>query len=297
MVQKITPVGEGMWLAWAEPDELREQDVNPQIMEPGMFRQLVTNVDRRGVLESVPLCAVPEGGTDVQIVSGHKRIRAAREAGIKRIVILLDESGLSRSAIAAKVLAHNNIHGYADQELMKQLAKEIAEIDDRLEAYLPENMEIDVDEKELGDLLAPGIELDWRTVTLAFVPEALEDFTALIDAVNGQQDLLGACPREHFDLFAAALGKYSRFHDVRNAGAAVSKMIEAGLREIGEGDEDEDEGEDWVSLAAVIGGLRVPPEVAEDVKLAVANVKKQTGLKKYWQVVGHVFSHFMDGAA
>lgn len=45
-MEKIIDLGEGMSICWASPDELREQDVNPQIMEPTMFRQLVSNVQR-----------------------------------------------------------------------------------------------------------------------------------------------------------------------------------------------------------------------------------------------------------
>ncbi len=281
-MEKIIDIGDGMSLCWAAPDELREQDLNPQLMEPTMFRQLVSNVQRRGVLESVPLCAIPKGKTEPEIISGHKRVRAAREARLPRIIILLDESGLPRSSIVAKLLAHNNIHGYSDQQVMAMVAAEIENIDDKLEAYLPKELE-NAEPKELDPLITPKLDLQWKTVTLSFLPEQLSDFKELIEALPGRQDLVAVADVGRFDAFIQALNAYSRFQDVRSANAAVAMMIKAALDVVRDGRGEEGDGAS-ISLAEIVGSLRIPAEAGQTLKAAILKMK-QAGVDYSWQAL------------
>lgn len=114
--------------------ELKEQDLNAQIMSKAAFSQLVENVKKRGGLESLPYCVLKDG--KIEIVSGHHRVRACRAAGIVEIPILLDESNLTRSQIIAKQLAHNSIVGTSDKDILKQLYEEMDNIDDKLESFI-----------------------------------------------------------------------------------------------------------------------------------------------------------------
>jgi len=293
-MEKVVDLGEGMSVCWVSPNELCEQDINPQIMPPTMFRQLVSNVQRRGMLESVPYCAIPEGETKPQIVSGHKRIRAARESNLERIIILLDESGLTRSAVAAKVLAHNNIVGFSDLDVMAQLSIEITNIDDKLEAFLPKELDAQI-EQDLDALLAPKLDLQWKTVTLAFLPEQLETFTILIEAIPGRQDLVAVAEVKLFDQFVQALEGFSRFHDVRSANMAVAFMAKVALDVVQTGEVQEEEGE-WISLADVLGGLRVPKEAGAIIGDAVKAVKKNQELKHSWQALEFIAADYLAGA-
>ena len=293
LMDKIVDLGNSMSLCWASPNELREQDVNPQIMEPTMFRQLVSNVQRRGMLESVPYCAIPEGNHRPEIVSGHKRVRAARESGLERIIILLDESGLSRSAVAAKVLAHNNIVGFSDLQVMAQLSLEIANIDDKAEAFLPEELEAEI-ERQLDPLLAPKLDLQWKIVTLMFLPDQLDTFRELIEAIPGRQDLVAVGEANLFDQFVKAVEGFSRFHDVRSANMAIALMAKVALDVAQTGEVQEMEG-DWVSLAEVIGGLRLPKAAGEVIKEAVKAVKKDQELKHSWQALELIAADYLAG--
>lgn len=292
-MEKIVEVGDSMSLCWATPNELREQDVNPQIMPPTMFRQLVSNVQRRGMLESVPYCAIPEGETKPQIVSGHKRIRAARESGVERIIVLLDESGLSRSAVAAKVLAHNNIVGFSDLQVMAQLSEEITDIDDKLEAFLPEELQAQI-EQELDTLLAPKLDLQWKIVTLMFLPDQLDTFRELIAAIPGRQDLVAVAEIQLFHRFVKAVEGFSRFHDVRSANMAVALMAKVALDVAQTGEVQELEG-DWISLAEVLGGLRLPKQAGEVIKEAVKAVKKAEQLQTSWQALELIAADYLAG--
>ena len=102
-------IGNEMLLVSADLNILREQDLNARVMPPEQFETLVTNIRRRGIPESVPYCVLR--GSQIRIVSGHHRVRAAKEAGIKEAVILLDTRDLPRSLEVAKQLAHNSITG------------------------------------------------------------------------------------------------------------------------------------------------------------------------------------------
>lgn len=84
--------GAGLFMVKLPIALLREQDVNARMMPPEMFRQLVANIRRRGTLESMPFCAwvAEPAPAHVEIVSGHHRARAAKEAGLQEIAVLLE---------------------------------------------------------------------------------------------------------------------------------------------------------------------------------------------------------------
>lgn len=288
-MEKIVDVGPGLALYWADPDELREQDINPQVMPPTMFGQLVANVGKRGLLESVPFCAVPAGKEAPEIVSGHKRVRAAREARLQRVVILLDTSGLTRSEVAAKVIAHNNISGHSDRQVMAELAQEIEDIEARLEAFLPPELDT-LKLEPMDPLLSPTVTFDWKTVTFAFLPHQLDDLQALIAAMPGAQDLVAVADVAQFDAFAEALAQFSRFRDVKSANQALALMVRLALDVVQVGESQLSEGE-WVHLTEVLGGGYVPRDVAE--RLADLMQAHDISRSHGWQVL----EWLTDGAA
>jgi hypothetical protein len=235
---------------------------------------------------------VPAGKEEVELVSGHKRTRAAREAGVKRVIILLDVSGLTRSEVAAKVLAHNNIHGYSDMQVMKELAQEISEIEDRLEAYLPPELD-EFEPEPMESLLSPKIAFDWKTMTLAFLSHQLADFRELIDAMPGTQDLVAAVDLENFDGFAAALSKFSRFREVKSANQAVAMLTRTALDIVETGQAQLSDGE-WVHLSEVIGNARVPHELAESLlELTQAQIRDGAVPEDQpWRVLENLIAHY-----
>ena len=119
--EKIYDMGTGLIIAKVPLDKVREQDINARIMKKEMQDQLTTNIKNRGQLESLPLLVEKDGV--LEIISGHHRIKSAREAELKEIVAIIDVSGLSRSKIAAKQLAHNAISGFDDQDVLKEICK------------------------------------------------------------------------------------------------------------------------------------------------------------------------------
>ena len=87
----IYDMGTELYIAKVQLADLKEQDINARIMKNEMQDQLTTNIKNRGQLESLPLIALM--GEKLEIISGHHRVKSAREAGLKEIIVILDKSG------------------------------------------------------------------------------------------------------------------------------------------------------------------------------------------------------------
>jgi hypothetical protein len=227
----LAPIGDGLSLCMMPLTELREQDVNARIMDSGEYSQMVSNIRKTGYLESVPFCATaPDDSSKVEIVSGHHRIRAAREAGIKEVPVLLDSSGLSRTEIVAKQLAHNRLVGRDDSELLKQLFDLLDTPDLMLESGLANDL-LDIPEVDLEQLLAPRMDMDWRVVTFTFLPHQFDDLQALLDAIPSSDAVVAGSFDQYADFMKATI-QYARIKNVRNAGLAIASLTAIALREI-----------------------------------------------------------------
>ena len=130
----IYDMGSGLVIAKVNIDFVKEQDINARIMKNEMQDQLTQNIKKRGQLESLPFLVLSNGR--LEIVSGHHRIKSARAAGIKELIAIIDVSGLTRSQIAAKQLAHNAIAGFDDESTLREICKMITDVDDMLESYI-----------------------------------------------------------------------------------------------------------------------------------------------------------------
>ena len=126
----IYEMGSGLVIAKVGIDRVKEQDLNARVMKNEMQDQLTANIAKRGQLESLPFLVQTENA--LEIISGHHRIKSARAAGLKEFIAIVDESGLSRSQIAAKQLAHNAISGFDDDSTLKEIIKMITDVDREL---------------------------------------------------------------------------------------------------------------------------------------------------------------------
>jgi len=232
-MELLSSLGNGLNLYMVPITVLREQDVNARIMDTSEYSQLVSNIRKTGYLESVPLCAtVPDNDTAVEIVSGHHRVRAAKEAGLTRIPILLDSSGLSRNEIVAKQLAHNRLVGRDDPETLRLLFDLLDTPDLMLESGLANDL-LDIPQVDLEALLAPHLDMDWRVITFTFLPHQFDDVQNLLDAIPASDAVL-AGTIDQFDEFMKATLQYARLKNVRNAGLAIASLTAIALREIEE---------------------------------------------------------------
>ena len=271
----LADLGNNLIIASVDVKMLREQDKNAHLMKPEMFRQLSENIKKRGGLESIPFCALV--GKRIEIVSGHHRIRAAKEAGIERIYVMIDTSGLTRSQIVAKQLAHNALNGFDDKATLRELALMIEEVDDMIESYIGKDI-LKQPEEELEKLISPVLEYDWKEIQMIFLPHQVSDMEKLVATIDGNKDYIGAGHIDQFEKLLNTLSKYQKFTDIKNIGAAIHMMIEVANRVMS--DAEFDGKEEWVPLSRILGNAAIPKESAEKVKKVLDQMEKNEEIEK-----------------
>ena len=225
---EVMDLGDQMLVVMADLAQLREQDVNARIMKPADHSQLVNNMRKRGKMESVPYCALVDGV--VEIVSGHHRIRAAREAGIDASLILVDASGFKRSEIVAKQLAHNRLQGMDDPDTLQLLFDLLDTPDEILESGLSGDL-MELPNVDPGPILTPSMDMNWKTVSMMFLPHQYEGFERLVDSLSGS-DLSGVAHLEQYQDFMDAVLEYGRQKDIRSLGMTIALLTETALKQI-----------------------------------------------------------------
>lgn len=211
-------------LAYVDYDEVREQDINANVMPTGMFNALVANIRKNQVLESLPLCATREDTPDqIEIVSGHHRIRAAKQAGIRGGVVLLYR-GLSNSEIRAKQLAHNSISGTSDPEIVRTLFQQIDALDSRIESFIDPNAFDELPKAVSFAMVDIDPMAEARVVTVVFLPTQLSDFSRCAEFLAEKPDTVYLAARPAFDGFREAVQKVRDELDIVAYPTAIATM-------------------------------------------------------------------------
>ena len=231
-------VGDGLVVRMVRVTELREQDINAQMMQPRHFERLTANVKNRGQIESLPYCSQPDGQGPISIVSGHHRARAARAAELEEIPVLIDLKPMDRSQVRAKQIAHNELHGNPVDEILAQMIAEIDNVDDLLASgldteHLPTLPDADT------ELHIPFADMDYRTVTIVFLPDQMTAFTELVRLIDPASELIGVAHADQFDAFSKAVRAYGRSASIKAVGSIVGALTELALREIERAKEDD----------------------------------------------------------
>lgn len=290
----IADMGFGLVIAKVKLSDIREQDINARIMKTEMQKQLTDNIKKRGQLESLPFCALIDNR--IEIISGHHRIRSAKDSGIlTEIFVILDTTGLRRSQVAAKQLAHNAISGFDDQSTLKEIAKIIDDVDDMLESYIGKDI-IGEPMAELEKLLSPKVEFDWKNVTFTFLPHQVRDLEKLMSVLQSiSPDFLGVASIEQHGPFIEAITKYQQFANVKNTGAAVHAMIKA--TESMFEDLHFDESEEWVQITNLFGSPAIPKEAAGIITEALKKMTEEgsIGTKNKWQALEYWAADYLAG--
>lgn len=289
--QVIHDMGSGLLIVKIPLDVVVEQDVNARIMKNEMQDQLTANIAKRGQLESLPY--LTEDGNKVRIISGHHRIKSARQAGIKEIYAILDVSGLTRSQEAAKQLAHNAISGFDDQSTLKEIVKMISDVDDMLESYVGKDI-LAEPMAEFDKLISPAVQFDFRTLVFAFLPHQLQNLELLVKELEkAGPEIVGVAEYEQGKRFVETLSKYQQFQDVRNLGAAISSMIEAANEKMDIAGYDP--AGEWTYLTKVFGSNSIPTEAAQVIQQALKKAEKEgvVSKKNRWQLIEYLCADYL----
>lgn len=289
----IYDMGSGLVIAKVQIDKVKEQDINARIMKNEMQDQLTANIAKRGQLESLPFLVLKDG--KLEIVSGHHRIKSARAAGLKDIIVIVDISGLTRSQIAAKQLAHNAISGFDDDSTLREIVKMITDVDDMIESFVgKEIMEEPLEQYE--KMLSPAVQFDFKNVTFSFLPHQVRDMDALIKSLETtSSEVIGVASHEQCKSFVETLSRYQKFNDIRNVGAAIHSMVQNAnerMNEVGFNEEEE-----WTYLAKLFGSNAIPGESAKVIMQAIKKAEKEDLVtnKNRWQLIEYLCADYISG--
>lgn len=278
-VEYLVDMGTGIIFSKVEIAILKEQDKNARIQPNEMMNQLAENIKNRGQLESVPFCVLIDG--KVEIISGHHRVRAAKAAELKYIYVLLDISGLTRSRIAAKQLAHNFINGFDDNDVLREIAKLITEVDDKIESYGGKDL-FEEPKLTIEKLLDPKTDFDWQQIEFLFLPYQVKDLDAIVKKASGK-DYIGVANIEQYEKLLTTLEKYKQFENVKNIGQAIYMMVkcvEEKMENAGF-----DPSQEYVPLTRIFGSGAIPVKEASRLKELLDEMGKNGILpqKKLWE--------------
>lgn len=225
-------VGEDLFVVVVQGSALKEQDINAQVMQPAQFDRLTENIRKRGSLESLPYCHQPGGKGPISVVSGHHRARAARQAGLTNFPVLVDTREMTLSEVRAKQIAHNELHGSPDEEILRRMIAQIESVDDLLMSGLPEDYLPPAEEVPSTALLLPHAEFDWKMLTLTFLPKQMADFEDAVKTIESSSYMVGVAPAEMFEEFSKAMLAYSKVRNIKSMATVVATLTEIAKREV-----------------------------------------------------------------
>lgn len=289
----IYDMGGGLVIAKVGIDKVKEQDINARIMKNEMQDQLTANIAKRGQLESLPFLVEKDG--KLEIISGHHRVKSARAAGLKEIIVIIDVSGLTRSQIAAKQLAHNAISGFDDESTLREIVKMITDVDDMIESFVGKDI-LEEPLEQYEKMLSPAVQFDFKNVTFTFLPHQVRDMEALIKSLEvASPEIIGVAPYEQCKTFVETLSKYQKFEDIRNVGAAIHSMIETVNEKMNNAGYDEN-GE-WTYLAKLFGSNAIPADAANIIQQAIKKAEKEGTVtsKNRWQLIEYLCADYLGG--
>ena len=208
---------------------LKEQDINAQVMDDRRMKILTSNIKNRGTLESLPY--VLKKGETFSIISGHHRTRAANAAGLKTIFALVETNDLTQSQVVSKQIAHNELVGTSDSEILGELVKQMKEVDDIIASGLPEKFLNSIEANgPVMDL--PQLNFDWRTLQLAFLPEQFNDFQILVKTIDSKAEFVGVAPLSQFEEFSKAMVEFGKTKNIKSIGATIQFLTEIAIKEV-----------------------------------------------------------------
>lgn len=234
--EKVADLDGGLQVWKLDAATIKEQDVNAQVMDKRRMKILTSNIKNRGALESLPY--VYKEGDTFQVVSGHHRIRAAVAAGFTQIYALVETNHLTKSQITSKQIAHNELVGEADSEILAQLVKQMDEADDLIASGLTEEWLNSIKGESIA-IEVPNLDFGWRKVEMAFLPKQFDEFETLCKAIDSKAEMVGVVDESMYSQFCDAMVRYGRTKNIKSFGAIVSRLTEIALREIDDAEEAE----------------------------------------------------------
>jgi hypothetical protein len=309
-------------LALVNPADLKLLDENARFMRNEIFKQLVGNIERDGFLASLPFCwryEVPDKETqagpvddpeavvqeeflyEYLVLSGNHRVKAAKAAGLEKIVILYTWADLSEQERIAIQLSHNALVGEDDLATLKRLYERLGQVDLKSYAGLDDKTLALLQKVTLPPLSEPA--LDFQSITMLFLPEEVERLKKAVDRaaslVAGDERF--AAWQSDFDRFISAISTVKAAWEIHNAATAIMLILD--IFEAHQDDltaalaQHQANGRKWVPMAAIFGGDRVPEPAAQLIRNALEKMVGSGELtsKNLWQALEFWAADYLGG--
>lgn len=99
-----------------------EDGFNPRTeFDPDEHRELVASIEQHGIAQA--LTVRPNGGTHYILVAGERRLRAARDAGVKQVPVLIREGDGALAAALAENLIRADLNPVEEAQAILRLAE------------------------------------------------------------------------------------------------------------------------------------------------------------------------------
>lgn len=281
-----------------DPNELELLEKNARFMAPKVFQQLVANIRRDGNLQGVPFCWKTTEGK-YRVLSGNHRVKSARAAGIKSILVMYTDLPLSEAERVAIQLAHNALVGQDNMQILRELWESIEDLD--LRAYTGlESTDFD----RLPTVKLDQIKeepLDFEVVAFVFTKREREALERAIEAA-GKVDCAFVADRRDFDEWLKGLLDIKASLGIINSATAMMVMVEvfndhiADLADLEKWQERRNAKDDeWVPLRTILGTDGVPRQAAEVIRAAVQKMMKagEVTEKNRWQALEYLAADYL----
>jgi hypothetical protein len=146
---------------------------------------------------------------------------------------LVDVTGLTRSQIAAKQLAHNAIEGQDNEQLLAEIYRQIEDADSKLEAFVDQKLDVEIPRVKIEGL---DVEIDFKTVLLIFLPRVKERLDRALEYLrsSGQRlDGVYIAADSDYAPLERAVRKINEEYDVRVVADIIGKMADLALEACG----------------------------------------------------------------
>ena len=206
--------------------------------------------------------------------------------------VLVDVTGLTRSQIAAKQLAHNAIEGQDNEQLLAEIYSQIEDAESKLEAFIDEKLDVEIPKVKIEGL---DVEIDFKTVLLIFLPRVKERLDSALEYLrsSGQRlDGVYIAADSDYAALEKAVRRVNEEYDVRVVADILGKMADLALQACGESVADPER----VHVKDIIGTAWLPKQAASVLAEAVQKMVKagDIGQTNRWQALEYWAAEYLQ---
>ena len=280
------------------PRELKLLELNARYMRHEEFMRLVNNVKKDRKLTSVPFGCLEDDGKYL-VLSGNHRTKAAIEAGLEEIEIMVTDEKLDEQQKMAIQLSHNQLAGQDDPDILKQIYEKITDLDMKLYTGLDDKT-LELLSKETASSLSEA-NLEYQTVMLTFLPDELETvkrtFKLAEEGKKGKGEKWLARYKE-YDRWLDNIEVAGSSYGVKNVATSLDiilSVFEHNLADLAKGWENQNT-KSYVPIASVLGISKIPTPIAKKLNKVTEKMigAKEIESAKRYDVLDKLLDYYLD---